>query len=588
MPDRSDELRSLLWNRYNAGFVDTKQAVQEEYLSELQERQRSVQQNPRDPHVYLGLATTHQKLGQHAEALAVLEEGMAQCPATQALYETYIESLKEGNRADQAGSVANQGLMTLNAGASGIMRIAKHLILPVLYDTSEEVDRYRRRFESQLTSFCEETRLDTPAERADALHAVNSRGNFYLAYQGRNDRDLQHQYGRLLRRVMAAGYPQWSRAVAMPPMESAGKLRVGYVSAHFHNHSVMKTHLGWILEHDRTKIDVYTYYVGGKVDATTGEVARNSILSYTPGDLERACEAIARDRLHILVFLDIGMAPITGLMASLRLAPVQCVTWGHPVTSGLETVDYYISSSLMEPANAGEHYSERLVCLPGIGIWYRQPVIPRAILFKTRPQFGLRDDAVVYLSCQSIFKYLPEHDHLFVEIAGRVPTAQFVFLIHNELVAADFRRRLDRAFSNAGLNAGRHCVILPAANQVEYWNLNLLCDVYLDTMEWSGCNTTMEAIACDLPVVTMPGKFMRGRHSYAILTQLGVTETVAHDPAEYVDLAVRLGSDSEWRKSVIARMRAGFSRLYGDKNCVRALEAFYERAVAECPREVGR
>src|SRR5207244_4412361 len=71
-----------------------------------------------------------------------------------------------------------------------------------------------------------------------------------------------------------------------------------------------------------------------------------------------------------------------------------------------------------------------------------------------------------------------------------------------------------------------------------------------------------------------PGEFMRGRHSYAMLTQLGVTETIASVETAYVELAVRLGVDDEWRKAVITRMRDRFPRLYGDTSCVRALEEF--------------
>ena len=92
-----------------------------------------------------------------------------------------------------------------------------------------------------------------------------------------------------------------------------------------------------------------------------------------------------------------------------------------------------------------------------------------------------------------------------------------------------------------GLSADEHCVFLPPQPSSDYWNLNLLADVFLDTIEWSGCNTTLEAIACGLPIVTLPGQVMRGRHSYAILMQFGMTETIARDKAEYVDIAVRLG-----------------------------------------------
>jgi len=66
-------------------------------------------------------------------------------------------------------------------------------------------------------------------------------------------------------------------------------------------------------------------------------------------------ERILADRLHILVYPEIGMHPPTMQIAALRLAPVQCTAWGHPLTSGLPTVDYYLSSELMEPENEQAH-----------------------------------------------------------------------------------------------------------------------------------------------------------------------------------------------------------------------------------------
>jgi predicted O-linked N-acetylglucosamine transferase (SPINDLY family) len=112
-----------------------------------------------------------------------------------------------------------------------------------------------------------------------------------------------------------------------------------------------------------------------------------------------------------------------------------------------------------------------------------------------------------------------------------------------------------------------------------YWNLNRVCDICLDTMEWSGCNTTMEAIACRLPVVTAPGELMRGRHSYAILTQLGVTDTIASGVDEYIEIAVRLGMDREWRAGIVDRMASRHAALYSDRSPVIALEQWYRDIV---------
>jgi predicted O-linked N-acetylglucosamine transferase (SPINDLY family) len=74
---------------------------------------------------------------------------------------------------------------------------------------------------------------------------------------------------------------------------------------------------------------------------------------------------------------------------------------------------------------------------------------------------------------------------------------------------------------------------------------------------------------------------MRSRHSCAILTQLGITETIAHDADEYVDIAARLGTDRKWRQNVKDRVVAGYPALYSDSRCVRVLEDFLQRVVRE-------
>jgi len=187
----------------------------------------------------------------------------------------------------------------------------------------------------------------------------------------------------------------------------------------------------------------------------------------------------------------------------------------------------------------------------------------------------------VYLSCQSLYKYLPQYDFIFPAIAQQVPQAQFVFLadVTGEHTTAVFRQRLQQAFAQLGLDGDTYCVFLPRLTQSDYFNLNGVSDIYLDTLDWSGGNTTLEAIACHLPVVTCPGAFLRGRHSYAILQQLEVTDTIAQNPREYVQIAIRLGLDPLWREEIVQRLVQGSDRLYDDLTCVRALEAFYQGVI---------
>jgi protein O-GlcNAc transferase len=534
--------------------------------------------NRRDPDAYIATARCHKKLGEHETAMAVLQEGRKSCSPTLHLYQCIVRLLEECNRTQEAISAAHEAAVSFPDDVS--MKLKEALLLPILYDTPDEVDHYRLRFEEGLQKVRREIPLDTPDAMKRAVSAIGTHSNVFLGYQGRNDRDLQVQYGELIHRIMAASYPDCVESVPMPETPDNGALRVGYISSRFRNLSATKYFLGWLREHAPERIVTYAYSVGRKTDAVTGEVRRSSRHFRQLSDhLEDAYETIRKDRLHVLVYWDIGMDPAMTRLAALRLAPVQCVAWDQPITSGLPTIDYFLSSSLAEPADAPEHYSEELILLPGVGVCYQKPVIPTALLRQTRRDFGIQEDAVVYLCCQYIFKYLPEQDAIFARIAARVRNAQFVFLAENEVVASDLRRRLDRAFSGVGLSAEQHCLLLPAVDRFTYWNLYLLGDAFLDTIGWSGGVSTFEAVACRLPVVTLPGRYMRGRQSYAILTQLGATETIARDEQEYVETAVRLGLNRAWRDQVIQGMTSGWAALYSDKRCVTALEEFLLRAV---------
>ncbi len=146
------------------------------------------------------------------------------------------------------------------------------------------------------------------------------------------------------------------------------------------------------------------------------------------------------------------------------------------------------------------------------------------------------------------------------------------------------RQRLERAFTRAGCDASKHLRWLPRMEYDHYLQLVQLADVFLDPPgSWSAGITAIEAIACALPLVTLPGNFLRNRQAYGLLARLGATETVAADEEHYVALAARLGNDSEFR----ARVRNGLQRekesLFNDTDGLQALEAFYRDRCSRPP-----
>jgi predicted O-linked N-acetylglucosamine transferase (SPINDLY family) len=445
--------------------------------------------------------------------------------------------------------------------------------LRILYDSEAEIAERREAYRRELTGLIDE--VGRTGDYAELAPGVGGNQPFLLAYQGQSDRDLQGLYGSFVCRVMAARYP--AAALPLPPV--AGEpVRVGIVSGFFREHSNWKIPIkGWLGQLDRGRFRLFGYHTGARRDAET-EAAAGLCHRFVEGPrtVDGWREAILADAPHVLIYPEIGMDPVAVQLAAQRLAPSQCNSWGHPDTSGFPTLDYYLSGDLMEPRDGEQHYSERLVRLPNLSIYYEPVEAPPAL---DRALLGLRAGATVFWCGQSLFKYLPQYDQVFARIARGAGDCQFAFIGYakGNDVTAQFRRRLERAFAAAGLRADDHCIFLGRLDQRRFAAAIGACDIVLDSIGWSGCNSTLEGLPYGLPVVTLRGALMRGRHSTAILDMMGVGETVAATVVDYVSIAVRLAGDLGWRRAISERMAASAVRVYRDRACIAALETFLDR-----------
>lgn len=528
-----------------------------------------------EPVVYARLAFSYSKERNFGEAIAVCRQGITHHPNDELLECVLADLLRADGQTEAARRVATDARQRFPANVR-LGRLAL-MSLPVVYETEGDITRARNAYASGLDTLTRELLVDRVAKSPDALKGLGP--TFHLAYQGRDDKALQMAFGRLIHRIACDSYPQWSQPLPMPSSGPGGRIRVGYVSANLYKHTVAKLFLGWLQAHDRNRVEVHAYHVGGRTDPMTHQYERAaSCFRHLEGPFESICRQIVEDRLHVLMYLDIGLDEVATHLASLRLAPVQCAAWGHPVTTGLPTIDYFISSEFMEPANGDQHYSEALVRLPGSGV--NVPPVLVEEPEKSRNDFGLGSDDCIYLTPQSLLKYLPQYDDIFPRIALRVPRAKFVFIrAGSDNVTEILRRRLLKAFTRHGLDGQAFLVFLPVQGSRDYLDLNRAADIFLDQPGWSGGMTTLEALGCRLPVVTWPGEFMRGRHSAAFLRQMGLEQAIAPDLNSFVDIAARLGSDSAWRHELKQEVAVRKHRLFNDTSCVTALEAFYSSVV---------
>jgi protein O-GlcNAc transferase len=460
---------------------------------------------------------------------------------------------------DTAGAL--QALKAAAAREPGNLRVAvsERLMLPQVYEDLEDVARWRRRYTQGMDDLERNAGLWLP--RADEVLKVN-RNNFLLAYQGEDDTALQRRYSAFLAQLLARARPEW-RAGRPVRFDGSRRLRVGFVGGLFRDCTAGRYFERWITGLDPARFERHVYHTAPVVDEFTRRIEQAAErFSTLRVGAEETAERLFADELDVIVYPEVGMNSITYELAAMRLAPVQFAGWGHPVTTGSDAIDYYLTSAPMEPADGQSHYVERLVALPGLGVDYSMPAPqPPA----TRAELGLPEGRRLYVCAQSLFKVHPEMDGLLADILAADPAGVLVFFqAGSRRVTDNLAGRLQRAFALRGISPRGQLKFLPRLESGAFRRVLALADVVVDTVRWSGGNTSIDAFAAGVPVVTLPGRFMRGRQTAGMLAMMGLDELAAADAADYVRLAVDVARNRDrnaaLRKAIAERRELLFDR----------------------------
>jgi len=283
--------------------------------------------------------------------------------------------------------------------------------------------------------------------------------------------------------------------------------------------------------------------------------------------LQAAREQIAQLALDVLFFQDVGLEPLSYFLAFARLAPVQAVSFGHPDTTGIPNMDYFISSTNYELDGAEADYSERLILIPDAGTlsYYRRPPAPSA---RDRQSFGLSPADKVYLCPQALYKVHPAMDELFAGILAKDAQAKIVLIDPRD---EELRPALDRRLSISRV------VFIDSLPYQDFLALIACCDVMLDTVHFNGQNTNLEAFAMGVPVITLPGRLQRERHTYGMYRAMEFLDLVAKNADNYVQLAVRVANEAAYRQQCSARIAESCGVLFENRDFVRNCEATFRR-----------
>ncbi len=442
-------------------------------------------------------------------------------------------------------------------GKSAVELIAK-MNVPSSYGSEDEIHYWRGHATAALREFAA---VDVNPE--DAFNVLSMQVPLTMAYQGLDDKSFMKEYSEtLFAKVHAKLFPRLVEPIDLRPIKGR-RLRVGYLSQHIRYHSGTRWALGWIGNHC-ADIESYVFNVGYGEDPFSRKFQQEADhYFFLTRSIPENARFIKSLELDVLIMPD-AHASARNLQYSLfRFAPIQCCAWGQAMTTGAPTMDYFLSSEMMEPENAQDQYTEKLVLLPNSGVCYPRPANER-IADLSRSQFGLPEEPFLYIA-QSAVKCLPQFDYLYKEISDRM-NAPIVIHEHRADIGGVVKKRFEKA--------GIRTHWLPFVSRPEFLRLMQLCDVSLDTPVWSGGHTTIEALTYGKPVVTLPGPFMRSRQSYAFLQIAGAEGLIAKDPEDYISLATDRGR----RQAASANLNA--DALYEDKTCVLALDEFLRRATS--------
>ena len=464
---------------------------------------------------HLNLGTVLIEQGKSAEAILHLERALLHKPDLAEAHCSLGTALKEQGEPDAALAAYGRALALRPDYAEARLGMAIALI-PIFADDAAASSAAAEKFMGSLDGLAAWATVN--AERLGRCAGSNQ--PFYLAYRPGDVGAALSRYGDLICPAAAAYWqPDALRASARRAQPTRTRLLV--VSGQVRQHPVWRIILRGMIEHlDRGRFEIIVYHTGSACDAETlWARARVDRFVQGPKSVKAWLDEIRHDLPDVIFYPEVGMDPATSALAALRLAPLQIAAWGHPVTTGLPSMDLFLSGELLEGGGAEQHYREKLIRLPGTGVCTQMAA-------QTAQPWG--DPSVRGTSFASPYVSSPSSStrrttYSYPGSRRQVGPCEFWLVAPEKLnwAAVRLRDRLAAAFRAAGLDPDAYLRVTPWLPHEQFVGFLDEMDVYLDCPAFSGYTTAWQAIHRGLPIITLEGRYLRQRLAAALLRQIG-------------------------------------------------------------------
>lgn len=443
-------------------------------------------------------------------------------------------------------------------------RIRMNTMIPVIMDSAEHIITSRQTLLENINLLLkEDLHVNDPISEIGYT-------SFQLAYHGKNNNVLQKKLAELyLHACPSLSYT--AKLGCLTENSHAEKpVKIGFISRYLRNHSIGKAGRGLICNLSPEQFETTALFLEPPEDSTANAIQAYATHSVQlEASLQVARKQIENCNLDILFYQDIGMDPFTYFLAFSRLAPVQCTYFGHPDTTGIPNMDYFISTDFYESDGSLDHYSEKLITLKNVAaVSYCYK--PEAPLKKNdRAYFNIDENAHVYLCPQTLFKFHPEFDAILGDILRNDPEGILVLKSGTKPhLAKILQQRLSKSIPDV-IDRVR---FISHQSYNDYMSLISVSDIMLDTIHFGGFTTTLDALAMEIPVISWPSPMMKSRHTASIFHKIGIEECIANSADNYIKKANRIACDNEHRDNIIRKIRENSRLVWEEGRLIKEFE----------------
>ena len=531
--------------------------------SAVAQYKQAVAIKPFFPEVYNNLGAIYQTHRRFEEAHINLQKALSQRPQYAEAHNNLANTLLDQGHFYEA---VRQLEVAISHKPQEIgWQIKRSLFFPVIPASTEQIQDCRNNLMHNIAAL-----KKTNPSISDPILEVGMT-NFHLAYHDLNNTRIMEEIASFY--IRACPYLEFkSKHCSSLHKRKEERIKIGFISSYFWDHTIGKLIRGIIqnLSHETFKILLFRPPVNNDAVSKAIDQAAEKIVTLS-GHLQKDQLKISDEQLDILFYPDIGMSALSYFLAFARLAPVQVVSWGHPDTTGIPNIDYFLSSELLETQCSSAHYTEKLVKLETVPTFYFKPQQPTSV-FK-RDDFSLPKGVRLYVCPQALFKFHPEFDDILRELLQRDPQGRIVLI--DDTPDGSLRKLLQRRWYLKFPDIISHFIFLPRMSQSKFIGLLDIADSVLDIPSFSGGNSSLEAFSVGAPIVTWPQTFMRSRVTAAFYKQMGLNDLIATDRESYLALALKLAQNTDFHKQMRSKIVANTQKLYENLNTLREIENFF-------------